>query len=144
LQTLKRPQPDIRSISRIVPPSGNLVQGQNDVPLHANLARSLSEVVAEGLNHYSYFEGVDELVGAHQRLADPLDDHRLEELFLVLEVEVGQALADARRLGDVFQLGGREALGDEQFQCRASDLRGAVVRPACTGRRFGGFVTDID
>lgn len=61
MQTLKRPQPDIRSIARIVPPSGNLVQGQNDVSLHPELARSLSEVVGEGLNHYSFFEGVDEL-----------------------------------------------------------------------------------
>ena len=61
MQTLKRPQPDIRSIARTVPAAGNLVQGQNDVSLHPELARSLSEVVAEGLNHYSFFEGVDEL-----------------------------------------------------------------------------------
>ena len=61
MQTLKRPQPDIRSISRTVPPSGNLVQGQNDVAIHPELARSLTQVVAEGLNHYSFFEGVDEL-----------------------------------------------------------------------------------
>ena len=61
MQTLKRPQPDIRSIARTVPAAGNLVQGQNDVSLHPELARSLSDVVAEGLNHYSFFEGVDEL-----------------------------------------------------------------------------------
>jgi len=37
------------------------VQGQNDVALHPELARALNEVVAAGLNHYSFFEGVDEL-----------------------------------------------------------------------------------
>ncbi|HSB12711.1 MAG TPA: pyridoxal phosphate-dependent aminotransferase [Blastocatellia bacterium] len=59
--TTKRAQPDIRAIARLIPPSGNLVQGQNDVALHPELARALNEVVATGLNHYSFFEGVDEL-----------------------------------------------------------------------------------
>ena len=59
--TTRRTQPDIRAIARLIPPSGNLVQGQNDVALHPELARALSEVVAQGLNHYSFFEGVDEL-----------------------------------------------------------------------------------
>ena len=61
MQTLKRAKPDIRSVSRTVPPSGNLVQRQNDVAIHPDLAHSLTEVVAEGLNHYSFFEGVEEL-----------------------------------------------------------------------------------
>jgi aminotransferase len=62
LQTkVKRPQPDIRTIARLIPPSGNLVQGQNEVALHPELARSASEVIASGLNHYSFFEGVNEL-----------------------------------------------------------------------------------
>ncbi|HLF84142.1 MAG TPA: pyridoxal phosphate-dependent aminotransferase [Blastocatellia bacterium] len=56
-----RTQPDIRAIARLIPPTGNLVQGQNDVALHPELARALNEVVAGGLNHYSFFEGVDEL-----------------------------------------------------------------------------------
>lgn len=59
--TTRRAQPDIRAIARLIPPSGNLVQGQNDVALHPELARALNEVVAAGLNHYSFFEGVDEL-----------------------------------------------------------------------------------
>lgn len=59
--TTRRIQPDIRAIARLIPPSGNLVQGQNDVALHPELARALSEVVDAGLNHYSFFEGVDEL-----------------------------------------------------------------------------------
>jgi len=37
------------------------VQGQNDVALHPDLALALREVVDGGLNHYSFFEGVDEL-----------------------------------------------------------------------------------
>jgi aminotransferase len=61
LQTIKRPQPDIRSIARLIQPGGNLVQGQNEVALHPELARALNEVVAQGLNHYSFFEGVAEL-----------------------------------------------------------------------------------
>jgi aminotransferase len=57
----KRPQPDIRAIARTIPPSGNLVQGQNEVALHPDLARAAGEAIAAGLNHYSFFEGVDEL-----------------------------------------------------------------------------------
>lgn len=59
--TPRRTQPDIRAIARLIPPTGNLVQGQNDVALHPELARALNDVVAAGLNHYSFFEGVDEL-----------------------------------------------------------------------------------
>jgi len=57
----QRIQPDIRMIARLIPPSGNLVQGQNEMALHPDLARALNDVVAEGLNQYSFFEGVDEL-----------------------------------------------------------------------------------
>ena len=60
MQTLvKRPQPDIRAIARLIPPSGNLVQGQNEVALHPELERAAKEVISEGLNHYSFFEGAD-------------------------------------------------------------------------------------
>jgi len=45
------------------------VQGQNDVALHPDLARSLREVIDAGLNHYSFFEGVDEL---RQSIAEKL------------------------------------------------------------------------
>ena len=61
MQKTKRAQPDIRAIARTVPASGNLVQGQNEVALHPELARALNEVVAGGLNSYSFFEGVDDL-----------------------------------------------------------------------------------
>jgi aminotransferase len=59
--TTGRTQPEIRAIARLIPPSGNLVQGQCELALHPELARALNEVVAAGLNHYSFFEGVDEL-----------------------------------------------------------------------------------
>jgi len=60
LQTIvKRPQPDIRAIARLIPPSGNLVQGQNEIALHPELERAVKEVISEGLNHYSFFEGAD-------------------------------------------------------------------------------------
>jgi aminotransferase len=59
--TTRRTQPDIRAIARLIPPGGNLVQGQSELKLHPELARALNEVVAAGLNHYSFFEGVDEL-----------------------------------------------------------------------------------
>jgi aminotransferase len=59
--TPRRIQPDIRAIARLIPPSGNLVQGQSEIALHPDLARALNDVVAAGLNHYSFFEGVDEL-----------------------------------------------------------------------------------
>lgn len=58
---MKRAQPDIRQITRLVPPGGNLVQGQNEIRLHPELARALGEVINSGLNHYSFFEGVSEL-----------------------------------------------------------------------------------
>lgn len=62
MQTItKRPQPDIRAIARLIPPDGNLAQGQNEVALHPSLTEALNEVVVSGLNHYSFFEGVDEL-----------------------------------------------------------------------------------
>jgi len=59
--TKKRPQPDIRAIARLIPPSGNLVQGQNEIALHPDLARAAQDVINQGLNHYSFFEGVDPL-----------------------------------------------------------------------------------
>ena len=59
--TTRRAQPDIRAIARLISPAGNLVQGQSEIALHPRLARALSDVVAAGLNHYSFFEGVDEL-----------------------------------------------------------------------------------
>ncbi len=37
------------------------MQGQNEIPIHTALAEALNQVVASGLNSYSFFEGVEEL-----------------------------------------------------------------------------------
>lgn len=57
----KKSKPDIRMITRLVPPSGNLVQGQSEVALEPVLSAALNQVISDGLNHYSLFEGVPEL-----------------------------------------------------------------------------------
>lgn len=57
-------RPDIRTITRLVPPSGNLVQGQSELAINPALARAASEVIHAGQNHYSRAEGVIELRNA--------------------------------------------------------------------------------
>src|SRR4051812_7203346 len=54
-------KPDIRQIARLVSPEGNLVQGQSELPLPDVLARAAADAIAEGHNHYTFFEGVPEL-----------------------------------------------------------------------------------
>ena len=58
---MKKTQPDIRAIARLVPPNGNLVQGQNEVAINPALIQALNEVVSSGMNHYSFFEGAENL-----------------------------------------------------------------------------------
>lgn len=50
-------QPDIRAITRLVPRSGNLVQGQSELPIDPALARAAGEFIAASENHYSPSEG---------------------------------------------------------------------------------------
>ena len=59
--SLKKARPDIRKITRLVPPSGNLVQGQSELAINPNLARAASEMISSSQNHYSPAEGVGEL-----------------------------------------------------------------------------------
>ena len=56
-----RTQPDIRAITRLVPPSGNLVQGQSELTINPALAQAASELIGASRNHYSPAEGVGEL-----------------------------------------------------------------------------------
>lgn len=65
-------RPDIRQIARLVKPEGNLVQGQSELALPETLARAAAEVIADGQNHYTFFEGVPEL---RQALADKVRLH---------------------------------------------------------------------
>jgi aminotransferase len=50
-------KPDIRAITRLVPPSGNLVQGQSELPIDPELARAASEIITASQNHYGGSEG---------------------------------------------------------------------------------------
>jgi aminotransferase len=54
-------QPDIRAITRLVPPSGNLVQGQSELAINPTLAQAASKLMHASRNHYSPAEGVGEL-----------------------------------------------------------------------------------
>src|SRR4029079_8574533 len=56
-----RTQPEIRTITRLVPPSGNLVQGQSELAINPKLAQAARGVIEESRNHYSPAEGVAEL-----------------------------------------------------------------------------------
>src|ERR1044072_4070884 len=53
----KKVKPDIRAITRLVPPSGNLVQRQSELPLDPNLAAADPEIIAASQNNYGGSEG---------------------------------------------------------------------------------------
>ena len=57
----KKQKPDIRAITRLVPPSGNLVQGQSELPIPPALAQAAGEAIAKNKNHYCPAEGIAEL-----------------------------------------------------------------------------------
>ena len=59
MQTKSRP--DIRALTRLVPPSGNLVQGQSELAINRTLAEAASRIIAASQNHYSPAEGLVEL-----------------------------------------------------------------------------------
>src|SRR5947208_16293100 len=58
---LKKVKPDIRAITRLVPASGNLVQGQSELPIDPRLAREAAEIIAASQNHYGPSEGDENL-----------------------------------------------------------------------------------
>src|SRR5215813_8680552 len=60
----KKNQPEIRTITRLVPPSGNLVQGQSELAINPELAQAANEFIKASRNHYSPAEGVGELRAA--------------------------------------------------------------------------------
>ena len=53
-----RTQPEIRTITRMVPPSGNLVQGQSELAISPQLAQAADRLISASKNHYSPAEGV--------------------------------------------------------------------------------------
>ena len=54
-------KPDIRAITRLVPPSGNLVQGQSELPIDPQLAAEAARIIAASQNHYGGSEGNEDL-----------------------------------------------------------------------------------
>jgi aminotransferase len=50
-------KPDIRAITRLVPQSGNLVQGQSELPIDPRLAKEAADIIAASQNHYGGSEG---------------------------------------------------------------------------------------
>lgn len=54
---VKKVKPDIRAITRLVPPSGNLVQGQSELPIDSQLAAEAARIIAASQNHYGSSEG---------------------------------------------------------------------------------------
>lgn len=58
---MKKVKPDIRAITRLVPPSGNLVQGQSELPIDPRLAAEASAIIAASQNHYGGSEGDENL-----------------------------------------------------------------------------------
>jgi aminotransferase len=58
---VKKIKPDIRAITRLVPPSGNLVQGQSELPIDRELASYAAEIIAASQNHYGPSEGDENL-----------------------------------------------------------------------------------
>jgi aminotransferase len=54
---VKKVKPDIRAITRLVPPGGNLVQGQSELPIDPRLAKEAAEIIAASQNHYGGSEG---------------------------------------------------------------------------------------
>jgi len=54
---VKKVKPDIRAITRLVPKSGNLVQGQAELPIDPQLAKEAAEIIAASQNHYGASEG---------------------------------------------------------------------------------------
>ncbi len=55
--TTGKVKPDIRAITRLVPASGNLVQGQSELPIDTRLAAEAAAVIAASQNHYGGSEG---------------------------------------------------------------------------------------
>lgn len=58
---VKKAKPDIRAITRLVPPSGNLVQGQSELPIDPQLAAEAAAIIAASRNHYGPSEGDGDL-----------------------------------------------------------------------------------
>jgi aminotransferase len=57
----RKARPDIRALTRLVPSTGNLVQGQSELAINPALAEAASRAIAASQNHYGPAEGLIEL-----------------------------------------------------------------------------------
>ncbi len=57
MEAMRVAKPDIRAITRLVPPEGNLVQGQSELSIHPDLAQEASRIISASKNHYGASEG---------------------------------------------------------------------------------------
>ena len=83
---MPRPQPEIRAITRLVPPSGNLVQGQSELAINPNLAQAANELIKSSRNHYSPAEGVSQLREAVAEKIARFNDIRVDAKAAPLEL----------------------------------------------------------
>ena len=54
-------RPDIRALTRLVPSSGNLVQGQSALAIDPVLSSAAGRIISASKNHYAPAEGLDDL-----------------------------------------------------------------------------------
>lgn len=81
-----RVRPDIRAITRLVPPGGNLVQGQSELAIDPALANAASEVIHASKNHYCPAEGVSELREAVSQKIELLNGLKIDPTATPLEL----------------------------------------------------------
>ena len=97
----EKAQPDIRKITRLVPPNGNLVQGQSELAIDPALAQAASGMIAGNQNHYCPAEGIDELrIAVAQKIANfnrvEVDPHATPLELLITPGATGALVAIAR------------------------------------------------
>lgn len=79
-------QPDIRAITRLVPASGNLVQGQSELAIDPALAHAADRIISASGNHYSPAEGTNELRRAVAEKINALNDIKIDSEAKPLEL----------------------------------------------------------
>ena len=89
----KKIKPDIRAITRLVPPAGNLVQGQSELPIDPQLAREAAAIIAASRNHYGGSEGDQHLRKAVAEKIKKYNGIAVDVDAKPLEVEIDPELA---------------------------------------------------
>lgn len=79
-------RPDIRVITRLVPPDGNLVQGQSELAINPELANAASRIISASQNHYSPAEGVSGLREALAQKISLLNGIKIDPIATPLEL----------------------------------------------------------